>query len=177
MTQGSREMHPFIKRLNDLRDTDDRKALAALRRGLGKEPGTAVEMFPYVFPWLPSDSNGFRWEENAYFLIASLFASHQAAGGQGNMGEVMAAIMQETGSASIEQRFVAFLNCHQDDFPNHLRHAVALAASKNIPIDWDRLFRDVLNWNNPKGWVKKEWAKSFWRQSDNESETEEEVNE
>src|SRR5690242_10106207 len=50
-------------------------ALAALRRGLGKSPGTVAEMYPYVVQYLPQQAS--RRVEDAYFLIASLFAWHQ----------------------------------------------------------------------------------------------------
>ena len=44
----------FITYLEELRDREDRGALAALRRGLGQPPGSAVEMYRYVVPWLPA---------------------------------------------------------------------------------------------------------------------------
>ena len=47
---------------------EDLGALAALRRGWGKEPGTAPEMFPYVASF--DDS---RWEGEVIYIVAGLF--------------------------------------------------------------------------------------------------------
>lgn len=40
----------FVDALNRLVAREDRAALAALRRGLGKPPGTVAEMYPLVEP-------------------------------------------------------------------------------------------------------------------------------
>ena len=47
------QSNPYITYLLSLKE--NRGALAALRRGLGRPPGTAPEMYPYVVPWLPED--------------------------------------------------------------------------------------------------------------------------
>jgi len=60
----------FVQALKRLVEHKDRGALAALRRGLGRTPGEATEIFPYVVPYLP-DGTGPR-EEEAWYLIASL---------------------------------------------------------------------------------------------------------
>src|ERR1035437_1147702 len=70
-TAGEQNFAGYLARLAE---RDDRGALAALRRGLGKEPGEAPEMFPYVVPWLPRQAS--IWAEQAYYLVASLFGLH-----------------------------------------------------------------------------------------------------
>ena len=70
------EPHPFVSYLEGLRE--DRGALASLRRGLGRPPGTVADMYRYVVRWLPDDAP--RWREDAYYLIAALFAYHAVAG-------------------------------------------------------------------------------------------------
>jgi CRISPR system Cascade subunit CasB len=142
-------------------------ALAALRRGLGRAPGTAGEMYPYVTPYLPANAR--RSEEDAYFLIAALFAWHQVDWPSGeeppdtSFGASYRRLADVTGSESIERRFVALLNAHPDDLPEHLRHAVGLLKSKGIPIDWTRLLRDVMRWNHPDRYVQRTWSRSYWR--------------
>lgn len=137
----------------------ERAVLATLRRGLGKAPGTAIEMYPYLMPFGPWES---EWEMKSYFMVAALFASHPAPGGTGSMGSTMAAVKSATGSESIEKRFVALLNAHPDDLYRHLRHAVSLAKSKEIPVNWGQLLRDIKDWPSTTGIVQRRWARDFW---------------
>jgi len=142
---------------------DDRAALADLRRGLGKEPGTALEMFPYIARFL-NDSR--RTNENAIFLLASLFGLYPKVSwrsdekGRRNLGSSMSFLKGE--SASIEHRFVALLNSDEEDLSNHLRQIVGLLKSKEVPIDWNEMLRGIKQWNRSDRKIQREWAKGFW---------------
>jgi len=153
------ERHPFVEYLEGLRQ--DRAALAALRRGLGQPPGMAVEQFPYVVPWLPRDAS--RPRQGAYFLVATLFACHPDPGGTGDMGNHMAQA-QEAGrdESAIERRFTALLAAHPDDLPFYLRQTVSFLRSKEVPVNWHQLMRDVMAWGHPDRYVQQRWARSFW---------------
>jgi CRISPR system Cascade subunit CasB len=154
-----REAHPFVSFLESLRE--DRGALAALRRGLGRPSGAAQEMFQYVIRWLPAEA-GPRQEE-AYFLVASLFAYHPQPGGVGNLGHCFSRARDSgVSDMAIERRFTALLSAHPDDLPFYLRQAVSFLKSKGIPIDWHQLFADIQAWNHPKGYIQKQWARAFW---------------
>ncbi len=163
MTQTERTIHPFIQHLYTVAQREDRRILAALRRGLGKAPGAAPEMFPHVVPWLPGDL--YRQDEIAYYTIASLFAYHPKVTASGNMGDHLVAAQTTGREDALERRFVALLSAHSDDLPNILRQSVSFLASKEIPINWDALFRDIRLWGHPiRGEdVRKSWATSFWR--------------
>jgi CRISPR system Cascade subunit CasB len=145
----------------------DLGALATLRRGLGRPGGAVAELCPYVTPYLPPEATA--REEDAYFLIAGLFASHQldwppsAAHADTTFGASYRLLAEAVGRDSVERRFVALLNAHPDDVAYHLRHAVALLATNMIPIDWTRLLRDVIVWSQPDRGVQRAWARSFWR--------------
>ncbi|MCC9077953.1 type I-E CRISPR-associated protein Cse2/CasB [Litorilinea aerophila] len=152
---------PFITYLESLRDQEDRGALAALRRGLGA-PGTAHSMFPYVVPWLPEGAS--RQQEDAYFLVAALFAYHPAPGGTGNMGDHFARARTPDGDdTAIERRFTALLAAHREDLPVFLRQAVGFLRSKEVPVNWHTLFRDIRYWDHPSGYVQRNWARAFWQ--------------
>ncbi len=155
------EKHPFITYLEDLRDRDDRGALAALRRGLGQEPGRAVEMYRYVVPWIRDQAS--RQEERAFYLIAALFAYHPDPGGWGNLGDAFRRTLDPQGdNTAIERRFTALLAAHPDDLPFYLRQAVGFLKSKEVALDWHQLLVDRLAWDHPEGYVQKQWARSFW---------------
>ncbi len=54
--------HKFIGHLEKLVKEQDRGALAALRRGLGKPPGTTREMDRHVLPYLPPGTSEMQEE-------------------------------------------------------------------------------------------------------------------
>ena len=151
--------HALVTYLKGLADGNDRGALAALRRGLGQAPWTVPEMHRHIARYLPE---GWGWYHRCLYMVATLFASHPASGGSGNLGDAFRAIAQATRSESIEARFMALLKAHPDDLFDHLRHAVALARSKEVRIDWDRLLRDLRNWNDDGRRVQRDWARAFW---------------
>jgi CRISPR system Cascade subunit CasB len=160
----------FIRRLEELVEKEDRGALATLRRGLGKE----VPFETYRFMPLKRT----RWQEDAALLIGPLFAlCHQGTGEVRNAGETenlgasMLALVNAMGREAtkrddamkrVERRFTALLNCHRDDLRVHLRHAVSLLRSEDVPINWRLLLRDVQHWSHEDRWVQGEWARSFW---------------
>ena len=154
----------FVGHLEKLREQQDRGALAALRRGVGSSPGTAVEMYPHILPWAPHRKRA----EDACYIVGSLFALHQEKGGTGNLGKAFS--MVKDPSESLEKRFIALLNSHRDDLPNHLRQAVSLLKAKDVPIDWRQLLRDILSWDHEARFVQQQWAREFWRTKTPETE-------
>ena len=155
------QSNPYITFLLSLKE--NRGALAALRRGLGRTPGTTPEMYPYIVPWLPDKVSAQM--EAAYYLTAALFAYHPVNTLSGNLGDHLRATINGGGNEqATERRFVALLQCHPDDLPGHLRHAVSYLKSKEQPVNWQQLFEDLLKWDHPQRFVQKRWAGSFWRQ-------------
>lgn len=151
-------IHPFIVSLQKLADKQERGALAALRRGLGQAPGTAPEMFRYVEPFNPSPK-----QAKIYYLVASLFGLHPKPGGVGNMGTHMRACDPEgKNSDALERRFTALLAAHPDDLPDYLRQAISFLKSKEIPVNWNRLFWDLQDWDDEDRNIQKRWASAFW---------------
>ena len=140
---------PLVKRILDLADSKDRGALAALRTGVGKRPGEAGRMFPYVAPFLPeATTSGPRVE--AAFLTAALCATHPA---HANVGSLGASLRKATkrpdntggkhGAEGMEARLTAALDAHSEDLPHHLEGLVSLCASAGVPIDWHQFQWDV----------------------------------
>ncbi|KKN15997.1 hypothetical protein LCGC14_0980390 [marine sediment metagenome] len=153
----------FISFLEDLAKREDRGALAALRRGLQFDPGTCIDMYPYIIPWLQKVKG--KWNRDLYYLIASLFAYHPSSSTSGNMGDVFHKISISSGeNNSLEQRFTALLRSNPEDLAIHIRQAVSLAKSKNIPINWHELFYDLKRWPYESSFPSYErWANSFWK--------------
>jgi CRISPR system Cascade subunit CasB len=164
--------HKFIAQLERLVSEKDRGALAALRRGLGKPPGTVREMDRYVLPYLRGA------QENACYLVSALFAywyqgkDDIVKNTPANLGDSLRWLVDHEASENsnredaekrVEKRLVALLNCHRDDLPDHLRHTIGLLKSKEIPVDWTQLLWDIQNWQRESRDVQREWARKFWR--------------
>ncbi len=162
MSEGEQKTHPFVDYLLSLSEGEKRGALASLRRGLGKPPGQAPEMFRYVLPWLPENAS--REQEQAYFLVASLLAYHPKNCAEGNMGSHLARCRDPQGNDdALERRFSALLAAHPEDLPYYLRQAVSFLKSKEeIPINWSQLLKDLLGWDHPDRYVQRQWARAFW---------------
>jgi CRISPR type I-E-associated protein CasB/Cse2 len=161
MTQTNTTIHPLIRALQTLAEQGDRGALAALRRGLGQPPGTAPEMYRYVVPYLPAHPD--RILETACYLVAALFALHPASTPTGDIGSHLASTLKpDEESDALERRFTILLASHFDDLPGYLRQAVSYLKSKDIPVNWDQLLRDLRAWDHESRYVQKRWAASFW---------------
>ncbi|MEJ5330684.1 MAG: type I-E CRISPR-associated protein Cse2/CasB [Desulfobaccales bacterium] len=156
----------FIGYLESLVKNQDRGALAQLRRGLGKPPGAAPEMHRYVVPFLPATPSPTL--EEAYYLIAALFAFwHQgkdtvASNAPPNLGASLACMVTKDNEDSIDRRFTALLKSHPRDLSHHMRQAIGFLKSKEVPVAWQQLLRDILNWEHPEGFVQRDWARAFW---------------
>lgn len=149
-----------------------RASLAALRRGLGKPPGTAAETYPIVAPYAPNESG---WNADRYYLVASLFASHpenwrgQDSDWETNLGASLRRARRESGG--IEALFIALLNSARDELPERLRHGVALcaaAAPAPVSIDWAQLLQDLRWWDSERREIQRRWAASFWQPESDE---------
>lgn len=179
----------FVSRLEELIEKQDRGALATLRRGLGRQPGSVREMDPYVLKYIPAGTPEYR--ENAYYLAAALFAEwHQgkeqlSSNPRGNFGGSLRLLVErETNDGStqeevekrIEKRLIALLNCHREDLPEHLRHLTSLLKSHDVPVNWTQLLKDILNWSSEKRWVQRNWSRSFWNAYPDRNNREQTVN-
>jgi CRISPR system Cascade subunit CasB len=54
------------------------------------------------------------------------------------------------------------LNSHVDELSRHLRHAVGLLKSREVPVDWVQLLHDIPRWDYPSRRVQRDWARAFW---------------
>ena len=161
--------HAVVKRLEYLAggDNPDRAALAKLRRAL-QDP---IEAYPIVLPYLPNNIN--NYELTLYTLLAGLFASHPKSTDFGNMGLHLRIAAGEKQEAA-ERRFVNLLRSDWEDLSVLLRQSISLLKSKDVPVNWEQLRKDLLGWNHIDGYVQKNWARSFWsyRPMDEQSEKE-----
>lgn len=158
--------YKFIQFLISLVQNEDLGALAALRRGLGKVPGSAIEMHRFIVPFL--DPNR-PWDDPIYFLVGTLFAMHQTNWERKseeitNFGASVVQLINSENQDAVDRRFTVLLNSDFEDLPQHLRQMIAMlkTGSRTIPVDWLQLIRDLRFWNNENKFVQLKWAKAFW---------------
>jgi CRISPR system Cascade subunit CasB len=151
----------LIGYLKDLAKRQDRAALAHLRRGLGKKPGESMEMYPYVGRFISEKTDGSY--DRAVFLTSALFADYSdAAQNIGDLGRSVRQLAKDTGSDSIERRFVALLDAEPNELHYYLRQMVGLLKANNIAVNWNTLFENIRDWGKPSRGVQRKWARSFW---------------
>jgi CRISPR system Cascade subunit CasB len=150
---------------------EDRAALAALRRGLGRAPGEAAEMIPFLARMLPPHLPPEIETEAPYYLVASLFALHPTPKGgekqEGeNLGRSLKRLPEHLRSESLEKRFQALLSSRPEQLPDRLRQVISLLRSQKIPVDYQILLSDLLSWTREGRPVQRRWARSFWGSPD-----------
>lgn len=171
MTRATLDVPAFIGGLYKLGNAErpDRAALAALRRGLGKRPGEAPEMFPVIVPML-GEAPLFERDERCAYLVASLFGLYpqappafvSATREERSLGAALRTFEAKSGSGGAERRLAALLSSEADELPDQLRRVIALLASAEIPVDWRQLLGDLLSWDRPDRAVQRTWATAFW---------------
>ncbi len=162
MIHGNQKIeNRFIAYLKSLAENQQRGDLAALRRGLSQPPGSDFNMYRYVARFVSEKMRG-TLRETVYYLTAALFAYHPLDIGKGNFGDHMRAAVSEANLEATERRFTVLLNSHPEDLPAYLRQAVSYLKSKEVPVNWERLFNDLCRWDHPQRFVQRQWANSFW---------------
>ncbi len=163
MSNFETKKQPFITYL--LRNAENRAMLAALRRGLGAEPGDpeTAAMLPHVVPFVQD------WNERDIYTIASLFALHPASTATGNIGHHVRALDPKLENDATERRFAQLLRMRRETLEPRLRQQISILKSKDTPVNWHQLFADLRNWDHPKHFVQRAWARSFWRAAKSKS--------
>lgn len=164
--------HSFISYLLERSNQKGGKAmLAALRRGLGAEPGDpeTAGMMPYVVPRVRKGAT--RREEADMYMIASLFALHPSPRLSGNMGEHMRELDPMRENDATERRFIQLLRMRRDTLEPRLRQQISILKSSDVQVNWHQLIWDVRNWDDPDRFVQRNWARKFWGSNQSESES------
>lgn len=153
----------LIAFLRSLAKKHDRGALAGIRRGLGRDaPG--AEALRILVPHIPASFG--EWQRSCCFQVAALFALHPEDAPQGNLGETF---RQLGGHESAQKRFARLLSAEAHDIFPLLRQAIALARSKEVPVNYLQLLKDLFRWDRPSRFVQDQWARSYWSRLDEDS--------
>jgi CRISPR type I-E-associated protein CasB/Cse2 len=147
----------FVSKLNAL----DAGQKARLKRDAGKDLSEArsLGLFYRLLPFgAPTE------KESAYFLAATLFPLADA-GQSGCLGDALrrARDPDPKKNKGLDRRIEILLDSDASQLAFRLRQAVRFLKSNRIPINWQELTEDVLNWNSQYRTVQKKWARAYFK--------------
>jgi CRISPR type I-E-associated protein CasB/Cse2 len=138
----------------------NRGPLARLRRGLSES--THHEAWPVLGRLFGDLAIG----HPVFEVVAGCFALYPAASAPdlGNFGDTMREVMGKDKMWEAKEphaRFRRLLACSsRDEICGYIHHAVRLAKSREVPVNYRKLFADLWWWNTR---TKIEWAKAYWQ--------------
>ncbi|WP_329127522.1 type I-E CRISPR-associated protein Cse2/CasB [Streptomyces sp. NBC_01465] len=150
--------------------------LAVLRRGLGRPAGTVLEMFPFYT--CPVDDFAARRgevsaEQEAEHIALALYGLHQQSqdrpmhrDGVG-LGRAMRELRRHdrTSDEAVDSRFQqAFSATSMPALQVRLRGLITQLKDIKQPLDYNRLARDLHDWNRPssRSLVRRRWGLDYY---------------
>lgn len=149
---------------------------AILRRNAGHTLSEARGCF-WFYRLLDKDLSG-PWDAERAFLVATLMCGvrdpKRGLAAQGDFGSAMAQLRHKSASGdAIQRRFGILLDADFGDagaggeLAFRLRQLVRLANSRDVPIPWESLLKDLGWWGSERRSVQKRWAASFFQTQPN----------
>ncbi len=152
--------------------------LAALRRGIGREPGSVPSMWRY---YTKLDHEGrLTAPLRAEHVALTLYAAHQQSlpspahrSGTG-LGEAILALRRSDKFSpdAVDRRFNAAATAVSlDEAAYHLRGLVRQLRQVPQSLDYTRLLWDLVDWQHPEeiGRVRRRWGAQYFTGRDRES--------
>lgn len=147
--------------------------LAALRRGIGREPGSVPEMWPHYTTL--TDNGALTQRLRAEHLALTLFAVHQQSQlrpvhreGVG-LGSAMLALRhdQNSNQEAVDQRFATAATATSlNELAHHLRGLITRirGLTPQPGLDYSQLFNDLLSWQSPERIkrVRRQWGSQYF---------------
>lgn len=186
MNEGSKQVSSFvwqkIKIISESTNLSGSKTiLADLRRGVGKTPGSVPEIWKITLNDLPegfiSKDGNPTYGEWASHISLTLFALHQQGKDTtskcmsqenkslGDAARILRGKIEDDGSR-VKRRLDAIATASDiEEMSYHLRGLIQLFKSKDIPLDYPQLARDIYEFQFPniRDQVRLRWGQSFYR--------------
>lgn len=146
--------------------------LAALRRGVNRNPGDAPEMWRFYTDW--SDGPELSPAMRADHLALTLYAIHQQSRSKPMHAEkvgIGAAVRQlrhsgKVSEEAVDRRFAAAATATSlDELAMHVRGLVRQLNDISQPMDYTRLYWDLRNWQDAdkRADVRRQWGAQYFR--------------
>jgi len=162
-------------------ESNTKAALAKLRRGIGKPPGSIPEIWELTLKGLPENlfsQGGIPTEaEWAVHIALTLYALHQ----QGKdpvyksmnlkgktLGQAVRGLVEtQKDESRVKRRFDAAATSNDlTEFSYHLQGLVQLLKSKNIPMDYVQLTEDLYGFQRSeedRDRIRLKWGRDYYR--------------
>ncbi|MCB0138686.1 MAG: type I-E CRISPR-associated protein Cse2/CasB [Caldilineaceae bacterium] len=154
VSKRDERIQAFIKNLNGL----DSGGRARLKRNAGKRLNAARNIGTF-YRILPFDTPSY--EEEIFFLVATLFPL-ATSGEIPSFGQSLKRARESQNARGMDRRFEVLLDADEDQLPFHLRQSVRLLYSKQIPINWSQLLKDLFSWSHVDKYVQTRWARDYF---------------
>ena len=151
---------------------------AALRKGLGREPGSVPELWRFYKVAVPEEvaaTGRITSELAAEHAALTLFALHQqsqAASMHQDGEHIGSALLKLRGSdqfsanpGALDQRVGAAATATSvTELVFHLRGLITLLRGKQLPLDYTQLTHDIADWRWPEhqARVRRRWGASYF---------------
>lgn len=186
MRSKSKMIGGFIeKRLREItlpgNQAASKAALAKLRRGVGKNPGSSPELWELTLYEFPEELMGSAAKpsqgEWAVHIVLTLFSVHQQSKdihtqcmnqNRAVLGRSLRRLVKDQeDEGRIKRRFDAVVTSQSPrELANHLRGLVQLLRDAGIPLDYPALGMDIYRFQFPtlRDGVRLQWGRDYYRQ-------------
>ena len=154
-----------------------RGLLAELRRGAGKKPGELPELWGVIFDRIPEElegKNDVSYSEWAVYTALTLYALHCQGSDRDmnirdfSVGKAAAGLVETNDDIGrVTNRLEPVVTAvSPDDLAYHMRGFIQLLKSKDIPLDYAALAKDLylFNKSDKADSVKLRWGRDFYRE-------------
>lgn len=103
--------------------------------------------------------------------VAGLYATHPEETHDRNYGAMCRKLLsdderqklnQAEGIGPVSRRFQHLLAAEGDEIFDRVVRLVLRAKAQDIPVNYEQLYKDLLDWEYHADWVRVRWAQSFW---------------
>lgn len=145
----------------------DEKSKIIFRRSAGKMINDCPSAMPVFYRILPSNIS--EWDENKFFFaicLSCLYEDHGRAIPFETMLKM--SLNDEDSREAMERRIDSMMTADWNDKDGILAlkmMRILKVLEKKLPDvkpDFDKLYKDLKNWNHPDHYVQRSWARSIY---------------
>ena len=176
----SNDVYKFVAALERLEDGERAK----LKRNAGQTLNDSRDVMGLFYNKLLRDMQVKEWDEETYFLVATLYPfdkrraqqqetaeTNQAPGEEAELakekrrpsfGVSLRGIRSEKNGNGLDRRVERLLDADVHQLPFYLRREVQFVTNEGGHINWPHLLDDLLKWGHPDRYVQRNWARDYF---------------
>lgn len=177
MNPSDSTIYKFIAALVRLEDGD----CAKLKRNAGQSLNDSRDVIGLFYNKLLRDAAINKWDEEIYFLVATLYPFDKRRKKQADtatvdeptevekdskhipsFGRSLHSIRNEANGNGLDRRVERLLDADETQLAFYLRREVQFVTNEGGHIDWAQLLDDLLHWNNADRYIQRRWARHYF---------------